>query len=339
MPEHDEDLLKNLMIRGTADLTLRRDAARQAIKRQRRHRTRTRVVGVAGTAAVAGLAAGFLVPDLADSPSSSPSSQAGASHAPSRSAATHVPSRAAATHSTGRAGTTIRLTAVQRALLSLSAAAAVTPRPVGRYVVLTERATTITPSGGSAPPIKEIGGETNVIDTLTGGGLEYQDITVTNGEGTPTPPGELKAAPGNAPTRAQLDAMPTATAALRATLLAQARKQEQQPGETADDLVFEQATTLLWQPHIGPALRSALYKVLAATPGVVVKTGVTDSSGRPATEISRYDVVIDQTSQTFEDPQTGATLESAWVGPWGVFAEDLYQSIRYTNSIPADPYK
>lgn len=330
MPEHDEDLLKNLMIRGTADLTLRRDAAQQAIKRQRRHRTRTRVVGVAGTAAVAGLAAGFLVPDLADSPSSSPSSQAGASHAPSR---------AAATHSTGRAGTTIRLTAVQRALLSLSAAAAVTPRPAGRYVVLTERATTITPSGGSAPPIKDIGGETNVIDTRTGGGLEYQDITVTNGEGTPTPPGELKAAPGNAPTRAQLDAMPTATAALRATLLAQARKQEQQPGETAHDLVFEQATTLLWQPDVGPALRSALYKVLAATPGVVVKTGVTDSSGRPATEISRYDVVIDQISQTFEDPQTGATLESAWVGPWGIFAEDLYQSIRYTSSIPADPYK
>jgi hypothetical protein len=330
MPEHDEDLLKSLMIRGTADLTLRRDAAQQAIKRQRRRRTRTRVVGVAGTAAVAGLAAGFLVPDLADSHPSPPSSQAGASHAPSR---------AAATHSTGRAGTTIRLTAVQRALLSLSAAAAVTPRPVGRYVVLTERATTITPTGGSAPPIKEIGGETNVIDTLTGGVVEYQDITVTNGEGTPTPPRELKGGPGTAPTRAHLDAMPTATAALRATLLAQARKQEQQPGETADDLVFEQATALLWQPHVGPALRSALYKVLAATPDVVVRTGVTDSSGRPATEISRYDVTIDQTSQTFEDPQTGATLESAWVGPWGIFAEDLYQSIRYTSSIPADPYK
>jgi hypothetical protein len=152
-------------------------------------------------------------------------------------------------------------------------------------------------------------------------------------------PRELKGAPGTTPNRAQLDAMPTATAALRADLLAQARKQEQQPGETADDLVFEQATSLLWQPHVGPALRSALYKVLAATAGVVVRTGVTDSSGRPATQISRYDVVIDQTSQTFEDPQTGATLESAWVGPWGIFAEDLYQSIRYTNSIPADPYK
>jgi hypothetical protein len=329
MPEHDEDALKSLMVRGTEDLTLRSDAAQQAIRWQRRRRARVRVVSVAGAAAAAGLAAGFLVPDLADSPASS---QASATHSPASS-------YASATHSTARAGTTIRLTAVQRALFSLSAAAAATPRPVGRYVVLTERATTITPNGGSAPPAKEIGGETNVIDTLTGAVVEYQDITVTNGEGTPTPPRELRGAPGTAPTRAQLDAMPTATAALRAALLAQARKQEQQPGETADDLVFEQATSLLWQPHVGPALRSALYKVLAATPGVVVRTGVTDSSGRPATEISRYDVVIDQTSQTFEDPQTGATLESAWVGPWGIFAEDLYQRIRYTNSIPADPYK
>lgn len=326
MSEHDEDLFKTLMIRGTADLTLRHDAAQQAIRRQRRRRARTRLVSVAGTAAAAGLAAGFLVPDLADSP---------------QTAATHPPasSRAAATHSPRRASTTIRLTAVQRALLSLSAAAAATPRAVGRYVVLTEQSTYIQPSGGSAPPVKEIGGKTGVIDTLTGGGVEYQDITVINGDGTPTPPRELKATPGTSPTRAQLDAMPTATSALRAALLAQARKQGQAPGETADDLVFQQATTLLWQPHVGPALRSALYKVLAATPGVVVRTGVTDSSGRPATEISRLDVAVGETSQTFEDPQTGATLESAWDGPYGIFAEDLYQSIRYTSTIPADPYK
>jgi hypothetical protein len=333
MPEHDEDALKSLMIRGTEDLTLRRDAAHQAIVWQRRRRARVRVVSVAGAAAAAGLAAGFLVPDLADSPASP---QASAAHSPASSPA---PAARPSERSTARAGTTIRLTAVQRALFSLSAAAAATPRPVGRYVVLTERATTITPNGGSAPPAKEIGGETNVIDTLTGAVVEYQDITVTNGEGTPTPPRELKGGPGTAPTRAQLDAMPTGTAALRAALLAQARKQEQQSGETADDLVFEQATSLLWQPHVGPALRSALYKVLAATADVVVRTGATDSSGRPATEISRYDVVIDQTSETFEDPQTGATLESAWVGPWGTFAEDLYQSIRYTGTIPADPYK
>ena len=40
MPEHDEDALKSLMIRGTEDLTLRRDAAHQAIKWQRRRRAR-----------------------------------------------------------------------------------------------------------------------------------------------------------------------------------------------------------------------------------------------------------------------------------------------------------
>ena len=82
-----------------------------------------------------------------------------------------------------------------------------------------------------------------------------------------------------------------------------------------------------------------MYKVLAATPGVIVKTGTTDSSGRPAVEISRYDTWAKQDVQTFEDPATGATRESAWIGPSGSVAEDLYLSTTYTNTIPADPYK
>ena len=53
MPEHDEDALKSLMVRGTEDLTLRRDAAQQAIRWQRRRRARVRVVSVAGAAAAA----------------------------------------------------------------------------------------------------------------------------------------------------------------------------------------------------------------------------------------------------------------------------------------------
>jgi hypothetical protein len=111
------------------------------------------------------------------------------------------------------------------------------------------------------------------------------------------------------------------------------------PQPTDNDLVFEQAADLLWEPHLSPAPRAALYKVLANTPGVQVKSGVTDSAGRPAVEISRVDQVAKAKVETFENPKTGATLESAWVEPSGEFLEDPYLSITYTNHIPANPYK
>jgi hypothetical protein len=81
-----------------------------------------------------------------------------------------------------------------------------------------------------------------------------------------------------------------------------------------------------------------VYKVLAATPGVTVKTGVTDTSGRPATEISRVNSVAHDDAETFLDPATGGTLESAWAYPSGEFDADLYQKITYTNTFPSDPY-
>ncbi|HEY0934439.1 MAG TPA: hypothetical protein VGD91_11920 [Trebonia sp.] len=252
-----------------------------------------------------------------------------------------------------------RLTAAQQTLFGLSAAAAAVPRPSGRYVVLREKA--FTANAGSS----ETGGKTSVIDTVTGGGLEYQDITVSGESGTPAPPAVLKTAPGTSPAVKQLDAMPTTTGGLRAVLLAQAKQQQvqadqfrqeklklerqQHPGSpvplvrgpqpTDDDLVFEQAADLLWEPHLSPALRSALYQVLAATPGVTVKPGAADSSGRPAVEISRVDTVGKTDVQTFENPKTGATLESAWRQASGAFDEDLYLSISYTNVIPPDPYQ
>jgi hypothetical protein len=172
----------------------------------------------------------------------------------------------------------------------------------------------------------------------------------------------LKAAPGTSPTTAQLDATPTSPAKLRAFLLNQAKTQLSQayaaeavqakkagkkiatpfpkgPTPTDNDLVFEQATDLLWEPHLSPALRAGLYKVLAGTPGVQVKTGATDSAGRPAVEISRVDQVAKANVETFENPKTGATLESAWIEPSGELLEDLYLSITYTNHIPPNPYQ
>jgi hypothetical protein len=254
----------------------------------------------------------------------------------------------------------VRLTAAQRELFSLSAAAAATPRGKGRFVVLTEQTTDIDSSGA-----KETGPKTNVIDIITGGGLTYQGITVTNGNGAPTPPSVLKAANGTSPTRAQLDAWPTGTAALRAALLAQSKRESgqaqqfmdqklraeekllgrklraipAQPRLTDDDLVFEQAAAMLWQPDLSPALRSALYKVLAATPGVKVEVGVKDSSGRAATLISRHADSGGYTVRTYENPRDGSTLESAWAGPGTSFEEDLYQHIGYTDTIPPNPYK
>jgi hypothetical protein len=337
MSDFEHDALRDLMVRATEDLVAPRAAAARAIRRQRRRRARVRILGAAGTAAAAGLAVGVLVP------------AGGKPHSPASSSLPPV-----------------RLTAAQRTLFSLSAIAAATPRPEGRYVVLTEQAISVD-SNGTATPTREAGGKTSVIDTLTGGGLQYQDISVTNPDGTPLPPGTLTARPGTSPTRAQLDAIPTGTAALRAYLLAQARQQQEQalqfmeqqreklgkgkkpgaypsprvkqPPETADDLVFEQAADLLWEPHLSPALRSALYKVLAATPGVIVRTGAHDSSGHPATEISRLNSVARDDAEVFVDPVTGATRESAWVGPGVSLAEDLYLSVRYTGTIPPDPYR
>lgn len=328
MPDLDEDTLRVLLVRSTDDLFASPAAAATAIKRQRRRQLRTRALGVVGTAAAAGLAVGVM---------------ASGSGPAARLASPHL--------ATGAAKTPIRLTAAQQALYSLSSAAAKTPRPSGRYVVLQETATTLEGGGDS-----EIGGKTSVIDTITGGGVTYQDIHVS-GAGIAPLPTVLNAAAGTSPTIAQLDALPTDPTALRAVLLSQAEQQQRQaerfmraaeskkkavavpdPGLTSDDLVFDQAADLLWEPDLSPQLRSALYKVLADTPGVVVKTDVKDSSGRPATEISRFDPASDTNVEAFENPATGATLESAWADKSGEFDEDLYQSISYTNTIPPNPY-
>jgi hypothetical protein len=221
-------------------------------------------------------------------------------------------------------------------------------------VVLTEEAVQIALDGGDSETVPK----TSVIDTVTGGGVTYQDITAS---GANEPPTVLNSPAGSSPTSAQLAAMPEDPAKLRAFLLAQAKQQltlayadEQGQaksagkkiggagsgnGPTDDDLVFDQAANLLWEPDLSPALRAAVYKVLADTPGVTVKTGVTDSAGRPAVEISRHSTLDNEDVQTFENPRTGATLESAWVESWGEVLEDLYLSISYTNQIPANPYQ
>ncbi|MGH3152764.1 MAG: hypothetical protein ACRDOB_18815, partial [Streptosporangiaceae bacterium] len=148
--------------------------------------------------------------------------------------------------------------------------------------------------------------------------------------------------------------------ALRALLLTQAKQQQAQAvaeeerimaehGKKAavptpvklsdDDYVFDQATTMLWNPLVGPALRAALYKVLATTPGVQVRTGARDGLGRAAVEISRYEIAARVNEETFEDPGTGAVLETAFVyrgdTPEGT---DLYLSVTGHRTLPPDLY-
>ena len=328
MRDIDDDVMSQLMIQSTADLFAGPAATAEALRRHRQRRLRTRVLGVTGVAAAAGLAVGTLA----------------------------IPSGLA-----GSAGTThiMQLTAAQQTLYGLSAAAASFDRPAGRYVVMTEKSIDVANGSGNDD---EVGPKTDVIDTLTGGGVTYQDIKVTGANGDPQPPAVLQAAKGTSPTTRQLDAMPTSPAGLRGFLLAQAKQQLTQayaweaqqakkagkkipaklptgPTPTDNDLVFEQAAGLLWEPNLSPALRAALYKVLAGTPGVQVKTGARNSSGRLAVEISRTDQVAKAKVETFENPKTGATLESAWIEPSGELLEDLYLSITYTNQIPANPYR
>jgi hypothetical protein len=338
MPDIDEDVVRELMFRSTADLHARPRATAMALKRQRQHRTRVRVLGVTGVAAAAGLTAGVLA----------------------------IPSGAHTVINPGTGATqTVRLTAAQQTLYGLSAAAAGIARPAGRYVVMSEK--TVDTQTTDQGPFSEHGPKTSVIDTITGGGVEYQAITLRGATGSGTkrtaqPPAVLKSAPGTSPTTKQLDAMPTNPAKLRAFLLNQAKTQLSQanaffaqqakkagkpigkaaqssPQPTDNDLVFEGAADALWTPNLSPALRAALYKVLAGTPGVQVRNGARDSAGRPAVEISRLDQVAKANVETFENPKTGATLESAWQEPGGEFLEDLYLSITYTNHIPANPYQ
>jgi hypothetical protein len=192
---------------------------------------------------------------------------------------------------------------------------------------------------------------TSVLDSLTGDVWTYQ-----HGAGVPS---ELPVARHDSPTAAQFDAMPTGTASLRALLLRQAREQQaqaiaeqqrelakagkkgvvRQPHLIDDDWVFEQATTMLWNPLVGPDLRAALYKVLAGTPGVRVNSHAGDDLGRAAVEISRTATATGIEDQTFENPKTGAVLETAFVDPDGTKGTDLYLSVSGRSTLPPNPYR
>jgi hypothetical protein len=328
MPGTDEDVLRELMHRATADLHACPDVGSAVLTRQRRRHWRTRAVSAGLTGVAAGTAAGLLA---TSGPATSGGQPTGGGQ-PASSAPV------------------LKLTAAQRAIYQLSSAAAQTPRPAGRYIALAEK----DDSGG------QISRRTSVFDGKTGEGWTFQE-----GAGIPaTLPPERHASP----TEAQLDALPTSTAALRAYLLGQARQQDATarkalarqlaklpkaarekkaaaipsgPPQSNDDLIFGQATDMLWNPMVGPALRSALYKVLATTPGVQVNTTARDASGRRAIELSRPDQASGWLTATFENPGNGSVLESLWAGPGDTASSritSLYQPVTSSRTFPGDPY-
>ncbi len=322
MPRTDEDILRAVMRRCTEDVHAPASIAAQVVSYQRRRARRGRILTLTATTAALGTAAGVLalVPRQAQSP---------------------------AVHQTRPA---ITLTAAQRTLYRLSSVAANASPGQGRYVVMRE--------------IQDSYKRTSVIDSMTGDVWTYQ-----LGAGIPA---ELPVARHDSPTQAQFAAMPTDPAALRALLISQYDQQQKQADAamaaqlkqkdkilrrahrpvikplklTANDKVFEQANLLLWNPLAGPALRSAVFRVLAATPGVQVNSHARDSLGRHAVKISWFDRVTSVTLATFEDPSTTRMLEqtqtaapAAVNGHTGSTGRDLYLSVTRARAVPPNPYR
>jgi hypothetical protein len=323
MPSTDEDILRAVMRRCTEEVHAPASIAAQVVSRQRRRERRGRILTLTATTAALGTAAGVVA---------------------------LVPRQAAQSTGAHPARPAITLTAAQRTLYRLSSLAAAASPGQGRYVVMRE--------------IQDNYQRTSVIDSVTGDVWTYQQ-----GAGVPA---ELPVARHDSPTQAQFAAMPTDPSALRALLISQYDQQQEQadaamaaqlkqkdkilrrqhrPGIrplrlTADDKVFEQANLLLWNPLVPPALRSAVFRVLAATPGVQVNNHARDDRGRPAVEISWFDRVTSDTLATFEDPATTRMLEqtdtstpAAVNGQTSSTGRDLYLSITRTSSVPPNPYR
>jgi len=337
MPLTDEDIIRDLLHRGTPLAPPPVAMARQVAARQRRRDRRGHVATLAATGAAA-TAVGVVA------------ATSGTTPAPS----TLIPAHQ---HS-------IRLTAAQRELFRLGSAAARQPAGQGRYAVMSTES-----FDDKVLETKD----TSVIDRRSGNMWSYQK----GSDGAPSGTGPVSR--HYSPAAAQFAAMPASPARLRAALIAQwdaqnlpARAQERRlarlrhglklkPGirHSAADKVFQQASNLLWNPLIGPDLRSALYRVLAATPGVRVRSSARDILGRRAVEISRTDDSgfpggrSDKiTYATFESPATGAVLESLTIYPPNsglVTQQDpsgtatdveahVYLSVTSSDTIPPDPY-
>jgi hypothetical protein len=313
------------------------------IEHRGRH-LRRRAYGVracVGIGVVVAVAAAMLVPGTQDTVRTKPSTTAGGS--------------------AGNAGSAI--------LYRLASVSASIPPLQSRYLVLTETDTDSRVAGATL--------RTSVIDTQTGASTTYQHTT-ENGQPRSTvhtgytgPPPILTEGPDPASTEAWFAALPTDPTALRAQLLSIAKQQATQgktdaPGSAAagagvpsaiqptlsdDDYVYEEANSLLWSPLVQPALRSALYQVLAQTSRVTVNPNATDPAGRPAIAMTRtgggagvqagylvHNIPgAAATLVSYEDPSTGAVLAQVWSEKADTMTA-VYQPATSSATIPPNPY-
>jgi hypothetical protein len=305
MPTTDEDLLRDLLRGSTNDLALRPGGAHAIVTRQRRRQVRRRfaAVGVTGVAAAVALT----VAEGGAAPQAKPS-LAG-------------PGQARAVH----------LTTGQVVLDGLAVRAAAQPDGQ-RYVVFTE----------DRAPTKQ----TSVYDRLTGNMWVYQ-------QGGGAPP--VAVVKHGSPTSAELAAkLPANQAALRAFLIKDANADDAKAAafarrsrphappyvdrRTSNGKVFDQAIDYLYMPLVPSAQRSAMFKLLAATPGVQVRPHARDSLGRPAIMLRNSDGPVYGTTTVFEDPATTRPLEEDFAGV-SFTGKDVFKSITFTNTRPADPYR
>jgi hypothetical protein len=320
MPTVDEDVLRDLMQRSTEDVHARSEVASRIVAHHRRTHRRV-ITGTAVTGALAVAAASTAL--FATSPGTATLSHSG--HA----------------IDSAKHGTAL--------LYQLASASADVPALSGRYVVLSETDTETGLAGESK--------RTTVEDVQTGASTTYQGAFPVDGvapsSSYTSEPSVLTDGVGHSNTTAAYYAsLPTDPAALRGQLLAMAKEQEAsanaalqqkpnamvtEPTLTDDDSVYQEADEMLWSPVVGPSLRSALYKVLATTPGVTVVNNATDPSGRAAIKMQRTYTGVAATDITYEDPATGAVLAQVWSDPEGVITA-VYQPITGTDTIPHKPY-
>ena len=293
MPGTDEDILATLMHRCTDDVHAPASIAAQVVTRQRCRDRRGRILTLTATTAALGTAAGVVA---------------------------LVPRQAAPSPGGHHIRPAITLTAAQRTLYRLSSVAANAPQGQGRYVVMRE--------------IQDNYKKMSVIDSLTGDVWTYQQ-----GGGVPAElplaatipdPGPFRRhahRSGRAAGAAYLPVRPGAEAGRRGHGGPAEAEGQDPPAAThrpthqaaqADPRrqVFEQANLLLWNPLVPPALRSAVFKVLAATPGVQVNSHARDDRGRPG----RRDQLVRPRHQCHPGhvrvrPPRGCSSRRMWLRP------------------------
>jgi hypothetical protein len=140
--------------------------------------------------------------------------------------------------------------------------------------------------------------------------------------------------PGSSP--GQPIPLPTDPAKLRAVLLA--HQGSSGISASPEEILFGQLRQVLLAPAT-PALRAAVYQVMAGIPGIQMKPGVRDPSGRPGTAVWLGN---HPDGAEIVDPATGMLLADEFIAsqPHGVYAPGtvtqyfLWQHLGWANRIP-----